>query len=153
MNTGQALGGVPRYALIRDWALRAEALGHPGRAGARRLPADEEVFGNGEIGKDAAVLRHVAEAGAGDSGRRRVGDVVAVENDPPRTLFDKADDAFQRRRFAGAVAAKQGDDLAALHLEADVEENLCAAVERAELVDFEPHAGDPQGVSAPAEPR
>ena len=23
----QALGGVPRYALIRDWALRAEALG------------------------------------------------------------------------------------------------------------------------------
>ena len=51
---------------------RTAALGVHGRApAARRLAADLEILGDGQIGEDAPLLRHVAETEAGDAVRRQ----------------------------------------------------------------------------------
>ena len=52
----------------------------------------------------------------------------------------QADDGFQRRRFAGAVAAEQGHDFAGRDLERHVEQDVRAAVKGVQALDREHHA-------------
>jgi hypothetical protein len=44
----------------------------------------EDVLLDGELGHQAAVLGHVADAERGAAVRRQRGEVLAVEDDPPR---------------------------------------------------------------------
>src|SRR4249920_3019245 len=73
----------------------------PGRLRVRpfRLAADFEVFLNRQVGEDAPLLRHVAEPAAHDRMRRLAGDVLAFEDDPPRTILDQADDGTEGGRL------------------------------------------------------
>ena len=50
---------------------------------------------------------------------------------------DEAADRLQQRGLAGAVGTEQGEHLAALHLEVDVEEDLDRSVGRVDVVDLE----------------
>jgi hypothetical protein len=60
----------------------------------RRLAADVEIFHDGQVGKDAAVLRRVAEAAPRDLERLQVRNIAAVETHPALPLDDKAHDRF-----------------------------------------------------------
>ncbi len=53
------------------------------------------------------------------------------------TARQQAHHRFHRRRFARAVAAHQRDDFAAADFEADVEQDVRAAIERIEAGDFQ----------------
>src|SRR5207237_1437304 len=66
-----------------------------------------------------------------------VGDVGPVDPDRARMRGGDAGDAEQRARLAGAVAAEQGDHLAARHGEVEVEDHLALPVEDVQADDFE----------------
>src|SRR5690606_38306906 len=66
-------------------------------------------------------------AESGDSVRRRGGDVLAVEEEPARGRIVDAADQVEDGGLAGAVGADDGEDLAALHGEADVIDGADAA--------------------------
>ena len=55
------------------------------------------------------------------------GDVLAVEDDPARGRLVDAADQVEDRRLAGAVRADDREDLALLHVEADVVDGVDAA--------------------------
>ena len=65
-----------------------------------------------------------------------LGDVVGIrptrlvwsEVIDPASRFQESGDALEQRGLAGAVAAHAGDDLARLHAEVDVEQDLRFAV-------------------------
>ena len=102
----------------------------------RRLPADLEVLVDGEIGEDAALFRHVAEAEPSDLVARAMGDRPPGEDQALGLAGDEAHDGLKRRALAGAVAAEQGDDLAFLDFERDAEQHLGASVERRKTAHF-----------------
>ena len=91
--------------------------------------ADVEVLHDGEVGEDAPVLRHVAEAEPGDAVRRQPLDVAGRGT---RSLAlarpHQAHDGLHRRRLAGAVAAEQGHHLAAPTSSDDAVQDVRAAV-------------------------
>ena len=62
------------------------------------------------------ALRHVAEAEPDPLVRAQPGDVLAVEDDPPRAWRQHAHDGVQQRGLADAVAAHHADQRAGRHL-------------------------------------
>ena len=54
--------------------------------------------------------------------------VDAADLDAARVRFAQSDDAFERRRLAGAVRADQAEDLAVLDVEADAARRLDAVI-------------------------
>ncbi|CAM2160090.1 hypothetical protein PT2222_70073 [Paraburkholderia tropica] len=92
---------------------------------------EAHVFRDRERGKQAATLDD--EAGAAPRARmRRARERLAVEQDLAFDLRQEARDGEQRRRLARAVAAEQRDDLARVHVERDVAQDLAAAIARAQ---------------------
>ena len=78
--------------------------------------------------EDAAFFRTEGDAGAGDRiGGRLISSLPSKRTEPVR-LLDHAHDGFQRRRLADAVAAKQRDHLAGLHVEGDAMQDVRFAV-------------------------
>jgi hypothetical protein len=77
-----------------------------GASGARRLAPDLEVLGHREVGEDAPVLGHVAEAESRDLVRRAPVDARASKRTSPSAL-DEAHQRLERSRLAGAVAAER----------------------------------------------
>src|SRR5262249_19450134 len=53
------------------------------------LPADVEIFGDGEVGEDAPVLGHEAKPEARDLERLEIGDVFAGKTERAAALRDK----------------------------------------------------------------
>ena len=126
---------------------RSEDLEHlPERPGAKSalLPRDGEVAGDAQGRKDAAVVRHPADAGAGDPVRRPACDVGAVETEASAAGRREAENGPQRRRLAGPVRAEQGDDLARAHLEREIEQDLGLPVERVDVPHLEHQASAPR---------
>src|SRR5262249_53076450 len=107
------------------------------------LAADLEILLDRQLGEDAPLLGHIAEAAPRDLMGRRTRDVLALEHDLANTLFNEADDRTEGRRLAGAVAPEQRNHLAAIDLEADIEQDVRRAVMAVEVGDAELHAPAP----------
>ena len=69
--------------------------------------------------------------------RRHAGDILAVEFDVAGAGAGPAENRHHQRRFAGAVGADQGDDLAGIDVEIDALQRLDLAVGRAQAADRE----------------
>src|SRR5262249_12354003 len=80
---------------------------------------DVEILQYGQVGEDAAPLRHISDAAARHLVRRAARQIDAVELDRAAALRHQAHDGAQRRRLADPVAAEQGGRLAGLHVETD----------------------------------
>ena len=107
-------------------SLSSVQAGAPARGG---LAADLEVLRHRELGEDAPVLRHVAEARAGRCGRAAGASMLAAgEAHLARGRRHQAHDRLHRRRLAGAVAAEQRHHLAGRRLERHAEQDVGAAV-------------------------
>ena len=106
---------------------REQPLRRPGRAAVgRRAAPDLQILVDGEVGEDAPVLRHVAEAEPRDAEGGRPAMSCAVEAHAPPRSADQAHDGLQRGGLAGAVAAHQRDDLAAPQRRASTPNSTCA---------------------------
>src|SRR4029077_20903252 len=92
---------------------------------------------------DTAVLRDVAETEACDLVGLEGPEIATVELHIAGRGSNQPNDRLERGRFAGAVATEQGDDLARVHLEVDVEQHLRAAVAGAQPADFKRRQGRP----------
>ena len=113
----------------------------------RRHP---EVLAHGQVGEDAPPARHVGDAERRHLHRRRAGDVPPVEQDLAALGRGEPGDGPQQRRLAGAVGAEHGEDLALVDVDADVEEDLGAAVGHLEADALEQRrAGVAAGVVTP----
>ena len=86
----------------------AEQLGHRGDVGA-----------DGLVGEQPDLLDDVADPAA-QLDRVDVGDVLAVELDPPRRRLDQPVDHLQRRRLAAPGRPDERDELAARHVEVEL---------------------------------
>ena len=107
---------------------------HCGALRPRRLAADLEIFVDGQVGKNAALFRHIAEPAAHDRMGRLIRNVPALEHDAAAALRDQADDGAEGGGFSGAVAPEQCDHLAVADLERDVEQDVRRAVMAVEIV-------------------
>ena len=104
-----AAGNVSTIALDRaPVPCRPRRRARPGAGCRARVSA----------GKDAAALRHVADARAGCAVvRRHAGDVDAVERDAAGGRRQQADQRLQQGRLAHAVVAEDADALALAQLQ------------------------------------
>ena len=76
---------------------------------------DVKILLDGEVRKDIAALRHVADAAAGAGVRWQLVDALAVEDDRAGADGEHAGDGFQRGGLAHAVAAHECNDLAGVN--------------------------------------
>ena len=76
----------------------------------------------------SAGLRHMGDAEPDDRFRSEARDRAAVEEDVAGGGLRQTGNRAQRRRFAGAIGAEQGDDLARLDGERDAVHSLDLAV-------------------------
>ena len=109
---------------------------------------EAQVLLDGELGDDAAALRHVGHPQGGhllggDSRDRR-----AVQGDAATRRAVQAGDGAQQRGLAGAVGAEDGGDAALLGSEGDTTQGGDRAVARGQLGD-----GQHQDVSSELSPR
>ena len=112
-------------------------LGRNRRVGAFVSQAHAQVFFHGEARKNLAALRHKAHAGAGAFVRRGVVNRLAVKLDAAGLDGHQAHERLEQRGLAHAVAAQQNGDLAHLRLQADVTQNVRAAVVLVDVVDVQ----------------
>ena len=106
--------------------------------------ADPEVLEDGEIGKDALLLRDVGDATRGGLVAGEMGDVDAVEADGARHEWQQARHRRQERRLAGAVGTEDREDLLA-DGEVEALEDLHSMVAAAQAADLDGgRAGAPQ---------
>ena len=94
--------------------------------------AQQEVLAHRELGEDGMLLRHVADAAPHALLGALAFDRGAVEMDRARHRRQLAEQGFQQRRLARAVAAQHGDRAARRHLQRHAEQRLAAAVARAQ---------------------
>ena len=84
----------------------------------------------------------VGNADVGALGGRDLGQVLTHEGDAAALEgFQTGEDA-QKRGLAGAVGADQGNDLALVHMHADVEQHLQIAITGAKVFDLKHHSCD-----------
>ena len=102
--------------------------------------AEREVVGDRHAGEQAPALRHVTDAAPRDRRGGKPRDLLAGEPDRAGLGRRDADQRFQQRGFARAVAAEQRDDLVFRHVERDRVEDVALAVEGVDLVDGEQRA-------------
>src|SRR5205823_2058793 len=130
--------GGPREQPIPE---EPEQLGRPRlgapplRAGSRRaqenrrdsgprpaVRADQHVLGHGHLIEEALVLERASDAEAGDPMGGEADELPAavVERDPAGRRRVDAGDQVEDGRLSGAVGPDEADDLALLHLEAEI---------------------------------
>ena len=98
-------------AQLREQArTRASTFQRPGRPAARA--ATSRFSQHRQLGEDAAVLRHEADAGARDAERRPARRCPALPDDAARARRRQAHDRAHGRGLADAVAAEQADAFA-----------------------------------------
>jgi hypothetical protein len=79
-----------------------------------------------------------------DPMRLGAGDVGPVEQNPTGGRAQQADQRLHRGALAGAVAAKQNQHLAFLHLEREIMQHMRAAVERIDTIHAQHHGSPPR---------
>ena len=90
--------------------------------------AHSQVLFDAEPAEDLAPLRHIADALANALVRRVAGDVAAVEPDRSGLHRDDTHQALEQRRLADAVASEDHRHLALRGFEADLAQDVRAAV-------------------------
>ena len=108
-----------------------DAVERPG-AGAAAMGAEPEVLLDREAREQPAAFRHHGDAQAHDLMRGHRADGAAVESHHVVAAGERAGDRAQERRLAGAVGADDGDGLALLDGDIDIEQRLEVTVERAQ---------------------
>src|SRR6185437_14717142 len=103
----------------------------------RRQPGEDDVFLDIETAEDAAILVYELHAGLGDDVALLAGEFGTVEQDRAGARHHYAHQAFQRRAFAGAVAAEQRHDFVALDFERHVEQDVRIPIVGIQPVDLE----------------
>src|SRR5271170_1872346 len=78
----------------------------------RDLRRQHQILLHIEACEDAALFRTKGDAQSRDAVGRKSDGLAAPVTDRAAALADDADDRLQRRRLAGAVAPKEGDELA-----------------------------------------
>lgn len=111
-------------------------LGDGGRVGAG-IRANEEVFADGHVGKDAAGFRDGGDAATDDFWGRQRGDVLPVEIDIARARFDEPEDDFHGGAFAAGVAAEEADDFGGVDVKVEVKVDLRGTVEGVDVRELE----------------
>ncbi len=99
-----------------------------------RLPAEEEVAGDGELRDQRRVLVDRLDPERDGVGRAVDAHLAAAEPDLAAGGRHHAREHLYQRRLAGAVVAKQAHDLALADTERDVLEGLHLAVELADAL-------------------
>jgi hypothetical protein len=117
-----------------------DALDRPA-AGAAAARRDVEVLPYRQLGEDAAVLRHEADAGVRDLVRRAAADAAALPLDAPGRSGREPHDAAHRRRLPHAVPAEQADALARRDRERHAEQHLRQPVGGVDAVEDERRRG------------
>ena len=115
---------------------------------ADRLRAEKDVLGDGEIGRDAELLMHHADAGGPRVARRAEMHRSAVDAHLACVAGVHAGDDLHQRAFAGAVLAGEAVDLAGLQREIDAAQRLDAAERLGDAGQFEPRRRHRGGLSS-----
>jgi hypothetical protein len=111
-----------------------DALDGPG-AGSHAA-GEAQMLVDAERAPETAALRHIADAEAGDVGRRAPCDVLAADADRSAAHAHQTHDRLAQRGLAHAVAADDGEH-AALQGEVDALERVRVAVVDVEAADLE----------------
>ena len=98
------------------------------------MAAEQKVFLDREARKQPAAFRHHGNAEPYHFVRRLVADRLAVEHHHVGRGRQRAGNRAQERGLAGAVGADDGDGLALLDSDVDIEQRLEVAVERRKVV-------------------
>ena len=124
-----------------------DALEIPARAdaGLALQAAELEILRDAHAGEQPAALRHVADAEPRDLRGAQARDLRAAELDRAGGGRGDADQRFEQRRLAGAVAAEQRDDLVRFQVEGDIVEDVALAVEGVDVVDLKQHVAAGRG--------
>src|SRR5439155_20511218 len=131
-------GALAHFGQVRKQL--EDPLFAPRWAAVRRAAADIEVLAHAEVGENAAIFRHPAQAEPRDLEGLKAQELRAVEAHATGAAPDETHDRLHGGALAGAVAAHECDHFASADVERDVEQDLCGAVPRTELVGFEHHA-------------
>ncbi len=107
-----------------------------GRAVAPGLAAHLQIFQNRQRAEDPPFLGHIADPGLGRAEGRHPDQIATLKQHPARTRAHQLDDGFHRRGLARAIAAQQGDDLATLHLQAQIAKDMGLAVEAVDALEL-----------------
>ncbi len=98
-------------------------------AGAAGIGAELKVLAHGQVGEDAASLRHQRDAGLDDLVRRHEAKLAAAERHRAAgKQRHQAGNDPEQRALAGAVGAENDHDLAAVDLDVDVGKGHVLAV-------------------------
>src|SRR5207253_4759508 len=109
-----------------------QPLRGPRRTAVGGAPPDVEVLEDAQLGEDAPVFRHPAQAEARDLEGLQPQELLAGEAHAAGAAPNEAHDRLHGGRLAGAVAAHERDYFAARHVERNVEQDLRRAVPRTE---------------------
>src|SRR5207245_6502522 len=112
---------------------------------------DHEVFFDAERGKDFALLRHPAKAGARAPMRGNPRDVAPAPNDGAAADAGEAHDGEEERRLADAVASEHGEAAAVRDIERDAVEHDGVTITGAHVVEREQRLS--HGAPRPDRPR
>ena len=89
-------------------------------AQAHRFEHGKNILRCSQLAKDRRLLRQVAKAQTRPQIHGQPGDVAIPKANSSRIRTLEADDHVERRSLSGAVCSQQSDDLALLHVQADV---------------------------------
>src|SRR6185312_6115262 len=105
--------------------------------GRTAIAAEIEVVRHRQIGENPPALRHVDEATRDDCWGALVLNGVAGKADAAAPATHDAGNRGVERRFAGAVRAEHGDDLAFAYRKVDAAQNFGLAISGAQALHVE----------------
>ena len=122
---------------------------------AVRDAREGELFLDRQGGEDSAFLGHECDAHPRDAMGRKARDVDAAEAHLAGLCRHDADDGFQGRGLAGAVASEQRDGRAGFHAERERLEHMAPVVTGVDTIErqHDPAAGSVPGERFVASPR
>ena len=124
-------GQVAQFMQARKQLVDALEIPRPG---ALAVGAEQKILLDRKARKQPASFRHHCDAQPHDLVRRLAPDRLTVEHHHLRRSRQSAGDRAQKRGLAGAVGADDGDRLALLDGDIDVEQRLEVAVEGGEIL-------------------
>jgi hypothetical protein len=124
---------------------REHLLLAPGRAAVGADAAgDIEILPHRELGEDAPVFRHEADAEPTDAVRAHMGDVAALPHHTSAAGRREAHDRAHGRGLAHAIAPDQGDAFAGVYLQRDAEQHLAQAIGSVDALYLQVSHGHPR---------
>src|SRR5262249_7901697 len=144
---GERAGHLPRalgeHRKQREYALEILPALAPR---ARQHGSHLEILRHGQRWKHLASFRDLADAQVAHTMAFPAADIGAAEFDTAVRWTMQAGDGADERGLSGAVRADNGDDLALAHLQRNIVQRLCVAVEHIDVP-------DPQHQSTASAPR